>query len=92
MGPANGRKLEVTISVEPISPQNTLQKLISLPAGSARLRDSVTLNPFDPPPAGVVIAGVRIADVDQLEITLGNIGTVATGQMLLTYDVLMRRI
>jgi hypothetical protein len=88
-GPANGNKFEVSVDVEPIPPQSTL---VSLPPRSARFRDSVTVNPFDPPPIGIVLGGARISDADQLEINLGNLNTAPTSQMLMTFDVMIRRI
>ena len=90
-GPAVGIKLEVTIDHGSIPAQDTLAATATLPAKTARVRDSVVVNAKDTLPGGIVIAGARISAADTVEVTLGNLKTTAADPAAIVYDVLIRR-
>jgi hypothetical protein len=91
-GPANGTKLLVGVTHPPIAAQATQAASATLPAKSAQVGDSVNVNPLGALPQGVVIASARISNVDELEITLGNITAAQVDGLAFSYDVLIRRI
>jgi hypothetical protein len=91
-GPANGTKVFVEIMHPPIAAQTTQAASATLPAKSAQVGDSVTINPTIVLPQGLVIASVRISNVDEVELTLGNITAAQIDGLAASYDVLIRRI
>jgi hypothetical protein len=91
-GPVNGTKLSVAITHPPIAAQQTLAASASLPAKSAQVGDSVTVNPSGVLPQGLVIASARISNLDEAEVTLGNITAAQIDGLATSYDVLIRRI
>ena len=91
-GPANGTKLTVGITHPPIAAQTTVAAGATLPAKSAQVGDSVNVNPTVPLPQGLVIASARISNLDELEVTLGNVSAAQIDGLATSYDVLIRRI
>ena len=91
-GPVNGTKVSVGVTHPPIAAQSTQAASASLPAKSAQVGDSVSVNPIVPLPQGLVIASARISNLDELELTLGNITGAQIDGLATSYDVLIRRI
>jgi hypothetical protein len=91
-GPATGGKVTATFDFPAILPLSTFSMSVSLPKGSVRLHDSVSVNPFAILPAGILIGGARVTGDDLLEVTLGNIGTVESAAFQLSFDVHVNRL
>jgi hypothetical protein len=91
-GPVNGTKVAVSITHPPIAAQTTLSASGLLPAKSAQVGDSVNVNPSGVLPQGLVIASARISNLDEVEVTLGNISAAQVDGLSISYDVLVRRI
>lgn len=91
-GPVNGTKVSVGVTHPPIAAQSTQAASASLPAKTAQVGDSVNVNPSGVLPQGLVIASARISNLDELEVTLGNITAAQIDGLAISYDVLIRRI
>lgn len=91
-GPVNGTKVSVGVTHPPIAALSTQSASASLPAKTAQVGDSVNVNPSGVLPQGVVIASARISNLDELEVTLGNITAAQVDGLSISYDVLIRRI
>ena len=91
-GPINGTKLQVSIDHGAVPAQSTLAATANLPARSARLGDSVCVNPVGSLPDGVAIAAARIASADNIEVSLANVTTNPIDPAAILYDVLIRRL
>lgn len=91
-GPVNGTKVQVSIDHGSVPAQGTLTSSATLPLKSARLGDSVSVNPVGALPDGLAIASTRISSADALEVTLANVTTAAIDPTSIIYDVLIRRL
>lgn len=91
-GPINGTKLQVSIDHGPVPAQGTLAATATLPLRSARLGDSVCVNPVGALPDGLAIAATRIASADNIEVSLANVTTNPIDPTAILYDVLIRRL
>ena len=91
-GPPNSNRLQVSLDHGTVGAQNTLGATASLPAKTARVGDSVTVNPTSSLPGGLVIAACRITGPDTLEITLGNLTAADIDPSSITYDVQVRKV
>ena len=91
-GPINGTKLQASIDHGSIPAQSTLTGNVALAPRSARLGDSVCVNPVGVLPDGLAIAAARIASADNLEVILANVTTNPIDPAAILYDVLIRRL
>jgi hypothetical protein len=91
-GPTNGTKLQVSIDHGSIPAQGTLAATANLPLRTARLGDSVCVNPVGALPDGLAIAAARIASADSIEVSLANVTVSAIDPAGILYDVLIRRL
>jgi hypothetical protein len=91
-GPINGTKLQVSIDHGAVPAQGTLAATATLPLRSARLGDSVCVNPVGALPDGLAIAAARIASADNIEVSLANVTTNPIDPAAILYDVLIRRL
>ena len=91
-GPATGAKVTASFDVPAILALSTFAMSVSLPRGSIRINDPVTVNPVALLPPGILIGGARATGDDLLEITFGNIGTVEAAAFQIGFDVRVNRI